>query len=104
MILAAGGVHSHLVGQGLRTYTSINVRSAECLDTHYAAVLIGVGCTTINPYLALESIADRHERGLFEGMDLQACIDNFCAAVDLGLPENYVQDGHFCHRFLPGWI
>ena len=85
MILAAGGIHSHLVAQGLRTYTSINVRSAECLDTHYFAVLIGVGATTVNPYLAFECIADRHERGLFGDMPLQACIDNFCAAADLGL-------------------
>src|SRR3546814_2831990 len=30
----------------LRSYASINVRSAECLDTHYYAVLIGVGATT----------------------------------------------------------
>ena len=49
IILAAGGVHSHLVRQRLRTFTSINVRAAECLDVHYFAVLIGVGTTTINP-------------------------------------------------------
>ena len=46
--------------QGLRTFTSLNVRSAECLDAHYFAVLIGVGATTVNAYLAQESIADRH--------------------------------------------
>jgi hypothetical protein len=45
------------VRQQLRTFTSINVRSAECLDTHYFAVLIGVGATTVNAYLAQESIA-----------------------------------------------
>ncbi|MCH6552437.1 MAG: hypothetical protein IH804_10595, partial [Planctomycetes bacterium] len=43
MILATGGIHSHLVAQSLRTFTSLNVRSAECLDVHYFAVLIGVG-------------------------------------------------------------
>ena len=52
MILATGAVHSHLVRQALRTFTSLNVRSAECLDTHYFAVLIGVGATTVNAYLA----------------------------------------------------
>ena len=60
MILAAGAVHTHLVRQGLRTFSSINVRSAECLDVHYFAVLIGVGATTVNAYLAEEAIADRH--------------------------------------------
>ena len=41
-VLAAAAVHTHLVRKGLRSYASINVRSAECLDTHYYAVLIGV--------------------------------------------------------------
>ena len=51
MILATGAVHTHLVRQQLRTFTSLNVRSAECLDAHYFAVLIGVGATTVNAYL-----------------------------------------------------
>ncbi len=65
MILAVGGVHSHLVRKGLRSFTSLIVRSAECLDTHYFACLIGAGATVVNAYLAQESIADRHARGLF---------------------------------------
>ena len=62
-VLAAAAVHTHLVRKGLRSYASINVRSAECLDTHYYAVLIGVGATTVNAYLAEASIADRQARG-----------------------------------------
>src|SRR6185312_1938185 len=73
MILATGAVHSHLVRQQLRTFTSLNVRSGECLDVHYFAVLIGVGATTVNAYVAQETIADRHRRGLFApGMSLEA--------------------------------
>ncbi len=85
MILAAGGVHSHLVDQGLRTYTSINLRAAECLDVHYFAVLIGVGATTVNAYLAQETIRDRHERGLFDGLSLADAVGRFRAAIDQGL-------------------
>jgi glutamate synthase (NADPH) large chain len=65
MILATSAVHSHLVRQGLRAFSSITVRSGECLDVHYFAVLIGVGATTVNAYLAEAAIADRHARGLF---------------------------------------
>jgi glutamate synthase (NADPH/NADH) large chain len=57
MILATGAVHSYLVAQKLRTFISLNVRSGECLDVHYFAVLIGVGATAVNAYLAQESIA-----------------------------------------------
>jgi glutamate synthase (NADPH/NADH) large chain len=28
------------------------VRSAECIDPHYFAVLVGCGATTVNAYLA----------------------------------------------------
>ncbi len=85
MILAAGGVHSHLVRQKLRTFTSLNVRSAECLDVHYVAVLIGVGATTVNPYLAEEAIADRHRRGLLGDLSLEESIKHYRKALDEGL-------------------
>ncbi|MBU6165374.1 MAG: glutamate synthase large subunit [Alphaproteobacteria bacterium] len=85
MILATAGVHTHLVRQGLRTYVSINVRAAEALDTHYFAVLIGVGATTVNAYLAQEAIADRHARGLFGALSLDECVARYKKAVDDGL-------------------
>jgi glutamate synthase (NADPH/NADH) large chain len=85
MILATAGVHTHLVRKGLRTYASINVRAAEALDTHYFAVLIGVGATTVNAYLAQEAIADRHARGLFGGLSLAACVARYKKAIDDGL-------------------
>ncbi len=85
MILATGGVHTHLVRQSLRTFTSLNVRSAECMDVHYFAVLIGVGATTVNAYLAQETIAERHRRGLFGDLSLKAAVQRYKKAVDKGL-------------------
>ncbi|HEY5598059.1 MAG TPA: glutamate synthase large subunit [Kiloniellales bacterium] len=85
MILATGAVHTHMMRQNLRTFTSLNVRSGECLDIHAFAVLIGVGATTVNAYLAQESIADRHRRGLFGDMGLEECIRRYKTAVDDGL-------------------
>jgi glutamate synthase (NADPH/NADH) large chain len=85
MILATGAVHTHLVRQQLRTFTSLNVRSAECMETHYFAVLIGVGATTVNAYLAQEAIADRHRRGLFGDLALEQCLSRFKKGIDEGL-------------------
>jgi glutamate synthase (NADPH/NADH) large chain len=85
MILAVSAVHTHLVRTSLRTFTSLNVRTAECLDVHYFAVLVGAGATTINAYLAEASIADRQRRGLFGDMTLDAAIARFKKAVDKGL-------------------
>ena len=85
MILATGAVHTHLVRTSLRTFTSLNVRTAECLDVHAMAVIIGVGATTVNPYLAQESIADRHRRGLFGDVSLGAAVGRYRRAIDKGL-------------------
>ena len=84
MILATSAVHSWLTNKGLRTFCSINVRAAECIDPHYFAVLIGSGATTVNPYLAQASIADRIERGLLDG-PLSEAMGRYRAAVDAGL-------------------
>ncbi|NNC72513.1 MAG: glutamate synthase large subunit [Sphingomonadaceae bacterium] len=85
MVLAAAAVHTHLKREGLRSYASVNVRAAECLDTHYFAVLIGVGATTVNAYLTEASIAERHRRGLFGERSLEDCIASYTTAVDEGL-------------------
>jgi glutamate synthase (NADPH/NADH) large chain len=84
MILATSAVHSWLTRQGLRTFTSINVRSAECIDPHYFAVLVGVGATTVNAYLAEASLLDRVGRGLLE-MTPEQAVANFRTAIDWGL-------------------
>jgi glutamate synthase (NADPH/NADH) large chain len=78
-------VHSHLVAKGLRSFCSLTVRSSECLDPHYAAVLIGCGATTVNPYLALETIADRVSRGLSGKLTVEQSAANYRAALEAGL-------------------
>ncbi len=84
MILATSAVHSHLTRNGLRTFTSLNVRSAECVDPHYFAVLIGCGATVVNAYLAEDSLSDRIGRGLLDGT-LTEAVQRYRTAIDQGL-------------------
>ncbi|QGY00070.1 glutamate synthase large subunit [Roseovarius faecimaris] len=84
MILATSAVHSHLTRKGLRTFCSLNVRSAECIDPHYFAVLVGAGATVVNAYLAEDSINDRIERGLIDGT-LTEAVARYRNAIDQGL-------------------
>ncbi|WP_372835941.1 glutamate synthase central domain-containing protein, partial [Puniceibacterium confluentis] len=84
MILATSAVHSHLTRKGLRTFCSLNVRSAECIDPHYFAVLIGAGATVVNPYLAEDTLADRVERGLLD-MSLTQAVRKYREAIDQGM-------------------
>ena len=84
MILATSAIHSWLTRKGLRTFCSLNVRSAECIDPHYFAVLIGCGATTVNPYLAQDSVADRIDRGLLDGTLIEN-MRRYRDAIDQGL-------------------
>ena len=61
MILAVGA-YCKFSQHSIRGYASINVQTSEAMDTHSFAILIGVGATTINPYLAIDSIRQRYEK------------------------------------------
>ena len=82
MILATSSVHHHLVKKNLRTFTSLNIQSAECLDVHYFAVLLGVGATSINAYMAQQAIADRHKKGLFSKLSYEQCVERYIQSVN----------------------
>ena len=84
-ILIVGAVHSYLVKLGLRGYCSLNVECSDALDTHSFAVLIGVGATTVNPYLAIDSIYQRFEKQLFGKSDFESCVAKFKKSIDAGL-------------------
>ena len=85
MSLAIGAINSHLTNLGLRGFASINVQTSEVLDTHSFAILLGVGATTINPYIALDSIYQRYKKKLFGGISFEECIKRYVKSIDNGL-------------------
>ena len=85
MALAVGAVNSNLVKLGLRGYCSLNIETSETLDTHSFAVLIGVGATTINPYLTIDSIHQRFEKNLFGKFKFNECVERFKKSIENGL-------------------
>ena len=85
MLLAVGAVNTHLIKNRLRGYVSINAQTGEALDTHSFATLIGVGATTVNPYLALDSLYQRFEKKLFGKFGYDECIERFIKSVNYGL-------------------
>ena len=85
MILAFGAINSKLINLGIRGFVSINVQTGEVLDTHSFAVLLGIGATTINPYLVFDSIYQRYEKKLFGKFSFRECIQRYIKSVDNGL-------------------
>ncbi|KPF78650.1 glutamate synthase [Brevundimonas sp. AAP58] len=93
MILATAAVHKRLTDAGLRTYVSIVVRSAEVLDPHGFAVLVGVGATAVNAWLAQEMFQERLDRGAYPGLSLRDACLNYKAGIEAGLMKTLARKG-----------
>ena len=85
MLLCVGAINTYLIEKKLRGYVSINVQSGEALDTHSFATLIGVGATTVNPYLAFDSLYSRHSKKLFGQFSFDECVQRYIKSVNAGL-------------------
>ncbi len=57
-LLAVAGLHHYLIREGLRTRVSLVLETGEPREVHHFALLIGYGCSAINPYLAFETLDD----------------------------------------------
>jgi glutamate synthase (NADPH/NADH) large chain len=93
MILATAGVHGRLTDTGLRSFVSIVVRSSEVLDPHGFAVLVGVGATAVNPWLAQEMFQERLDRGAYPGLSLRDACLNYKAGIEAGLMKTLARKG-----------
>ena len=85
MLLCVGAINTYLIKNKLRGYVSINVQTGEALDTHSFATLLGVGATTVNPYLALDCLYQRFEKKLFGNFEYEDCIKRYIKSVNSGL-------------------
>jgi glutamate synthase (NADPH) large chain len=84
-VLAVGAVQKALVREGLRRRCSLTVRAGDAIDSHACAVLIAVGATAVNPYLAFDSIAGMQAQGLFGAMTVKEASTRLRKALDAGL-------------------
>ncbi len=84
-ILAASAVHTHLVERGVRKQSSLIVRASDCLDAHHFAVLIGLGATAVNAWLAEATLVKRHKAGLLSQLSLEQLLLNYKKAISDGL-------------------
>jgi glutamate synthase domain-containing protein 2/glutamate synthase domain-containing protein 1/glutamate synthase domain-containing protein 3 len=95
MLLATGAVHHHLVRKGLRTQCGLVCETAEARDVAHFALLIGYGAGAINPYLAIETIAELVEEGIYvpSALGVEKGIQNYLKACDKGLLKTMAKMG-----------
>ncbi len=65
-LLAASGMHHHLIRNSTRMRVSIIVETGEPREVHHLACLVGYGVNGINPYLAYEAIDELISDGLLK--------------------------------------
>ncbi|WP_254273774.1 glutamate synthase large subunit [Haloarcula marina] len=90
-LLAVGGIHHHLVRNGLRNHVGLVVESGDPRAVHHFATLIGYGAGAVNPYLAYQTIEDLVAGP--DGADLAEAIDAYITAVEDGLLKTMAKMG-----------
>jgi len=84
-LLAVSGLHHFLIREGLRTRVSLVIETGEAREVHHFALLIGYGCSAVNPYLAFETIDGMIRDGLLTNIDHRSACKNFVKAATKGV-------------------
>ena len=85
MLLAVAAVNARLVSKSLRYAAGIVAETGEAREIMHFALLLGYGATAINPYLAIESIADMCNSGTLPELDGARAVENYISAIKKGL-------------------
>jgi glutamate synthase (NADPH/NADH) large chain len=84
-LLAVAGLHHYLIREGLRTRISMVLETGEAREVHHFSLLIGYGCSAINPYLAFETIDGMIQDGLLPNLDHKTACKNMVKAASKGV-------------------
>ena len=81
-LLFTAAVHHYLIREGTRNSCGLVIETGEAREGHHFCCLLGYGAGAINPYLALDTIADLHDEALFPSdMTLAEARKNYVKAA-----------------------
>ena len=84
-LLLTAAVHHHLVRERARTRTGLVIETGEAREVHHMALLVGFGAAAINPYLAVETVADMARRGDLGATSERAAVQHYIKAAGKGV-------------------
>lgn len=85
MLLAVAAVNTRLVKCSLRYAAGIVAETGESREIMHFALLLGYGATAINPYLAIETVAEMVKDGQIDNIDAARAAENYITAIKKGL-------------------
>ncbi|HEY3760343.1 MAG TPA: glutamate synthase large subunit, partial [Verrucomicrobiae bacterium] len=92
-LLAVAGLHHHLIRAGTRGRVGIVLESGEPREVHHFALLIGYGCSAINPYLAFATLDDLIAQGLLLETDHKTAVKKYIKAAIKGVVKTMAKMG-----------
>jgi glutamate synthase domain-containing protein 2/glutamate synthase domain-containing protein 1/glutamate synthase domain-containing protein 3 len=84
-LLAVSGLHHYLIREGLRMRVSLALETGEAREVQHFALLIGYGCSVVNPYLAFETIEGMIHEGMVANVDSKLACKNYVKAATKGV-------------------
>jgi glutamate synthase (ferredoxin) len=84
-LLAVSGLHHYLIREGLRTRISMVLETGDAREVHHFSLLIGYGCSAINPYMAFETMDGMIGDGLLTNVDHKLACKNYVKAATKGV-------------------
>ena len=85
MLLAVAAVNRRFIEKNIRTSAGIVAETGEAREVSHMVLLLGYGATAINPYLAMESIADMVAKGSIKGVGAAEAVENYIRALCAGI-------------------
>src|SRR5207248_11681973 len=92
-MLAVAGLHHQLIRQGTRTRVGIVLESGEPREVHHFSLLIGYGCSAINPYLAFGTLEDMIRQGTLLNLDHKTAVKKYIKAAVKGVVKTMAKIG-----------
>jgi len=85
-LLAVAAVHHGLLNRKLRGEAGLLVETGEAREVMHFCLLCGYGANAVNPYLAIEVLAELHQGGeIPPELAGEQVLDNYIAAIKKGL-------------------
>ncbi len=84
-LLAVSALHHYLIREGLRLRVSLAIETGDAREVHHFALLIGYGCSIINPYMAFETLDGMIRQELLPNVDHTVACRNFTKSAIKGV-------------------
>ena len=93
-LLAASGLHHHLIRRGLRNAAGIIIESGEVREVIHFALLIGYGANAVCPSVAFSTIREMADTGALEKNLLpEEAMDSYITSIKKGLLKTFSRMG-----------